>query len=231
MRVSVFFIPACLLFNTICAQSKKTYRINSIKEDSSEFNGAVYRYPQYKKGVVAFKDKPAASADLNYNYLSGQILFVTDNGKTLELAKPETLQYISIGTDTFYYVDKGYVEMITHYPMVNLSKNDIIKFNGREKKGAYGTYSSTAAASSINTYSDENVNQRISVDENTLYATSTKYYLSDRLNHSLPATKKNFYKVFFKDEGKLNEYLKSNTVHYNREEDLKNLLGYLQNNL
>ena len=230
MRIFLFLVPACFLINTIAAQNKKTYRINSIKEDSSELSTSVYRYPQFQKGVVSFNNEPLASADLNYNYLSGQILFVTQKGVALELAKPETLKYIAIGSDTFYYVDRGYVEMITHYPTINLAKKEIIKFNGKEKKGAYGTYSSTAAASSINTFSDENVNQKISVDENTLYATSTQYYLADRLNNFLMASKKNFYKIFSKDEAKLSQYLKINSVHYNKEDDLLKLLKYLQSN-
>ncbi len=228
MKALLFFIPASLLLNSIAAQSKKTYRINSIREDSSDLMSSSYHYPKFMQGVVSFKNQPLASADLNYNYLSGQIIFVTKKGGTLELAKPETLEYIAIGTDTFYYVDKGYVEMVTHYPTINLSKKEIIKFNGKEKKGAYGTYSTTTAASSINTVSDENVNQKISIDENTLYATTILYYLADRLNNFLPATRKNFYKVFSKDENKLSEYLKNNSVHYNKKEDLLKILEYMQ---
>lgn len=228
MKALLFFIPACLLLNSIGAQSKKTYRINSIKEDSSDLMSSSYHYPKFIQGVVSFKNQPLASADLNYNYLSGQIIFVTPKGETLELAKPETLEYIAIGTDTFYYVDKGYVEMVTHYPTINLSQKETIKFNGREKKGAYGTYSTTTAASSINTVSDENVNQKISIDENTLYATTILYYLSDRLNNFLPATRKNFYKIFSKDESKLSGYLKNNSVHYTKKEDLLKLLEHMQ---
>lgn len=228
MRILLFLITANFLSGPASAQSKKTYRINSIKGDSSDLINSLYRYPKFEKGAVSFNNQPLASADLNYNYLSGQILFVTPKGEQLELAKPETLTYIAIGTDTFYYVDKGYVEMITHYPAINLSRKEIIKFNGKEKKGAYGTYSSTTAASSINTFSDENVNQKISVDENTLYATATIYYLSDRLNNFVPATKKNFYKIFSKDEKKLSMYLKDNSVHYTKEEDLLKLLEYLE---
>ncbi len=229
MRILLFFIPVCLLINSGIAQSKKTYRINSIKEDSSELIRSTYRYPQFQKGVVSFKDQPLASADLNYNYLSGQILFVTPKGDQLELAKPETLGYIAIGTDTFYYVDKGYAETITHYPTINLSKKVTIRFNGKEKKGAYGTYSTTTAASSINTFSDENVNQKIPVDENTLYATTTIYYLSDRLNNFLPATKKNFFRLFSRQENDLSDYLKNNNVHFTKGDDLLKLLAYLQN--
>lgn len=230
MRIFLSFIAAFLILNSIAAQSKNAYRINSIKEDSSELIGSLYRYPQFQKGVVSFNNQPLASADLNYNYLSGQIVFVINKKEPLELLRPETLKYIGIGVDTFFYFDKGYVEMITHYPNINLYKKEMIKFNGKEKKGAYGTYSATTAASSINTFSDENVNQKISVDENILYVTSTQYYLSDRLNNFFSANKKNFYKIFSKDEKKLIEYLKNNSVHFAKEEDLLKFLEYLQRN-
>ena len=223
-----FFIFIIIIINAADSQTRKTYRINSIKEDSGALMSSAYRYPQFEKGVVSFKNQPLASAELNYNYLSGQILFATPNGEELELAKPETLDYIAIGKDTFYYTDKGYTEKLTHYAGINLFKKEIIKFNGREKKGAYGTYSTTTAASSINTFSDDKTTQRIPVDENTLYATNTQFYLMQDANNFVPANKKNFYKAFSKDEPKLSDYLKSNPVHYNKEEDVLRLLKYLQ---
>lgn len=188
---------------------------------------SAYRYPQFERGVVAFKNQPLSTADLNYNYLSGQILFATQSGEELELAKPETIDYIAIGKDTFYYTDKGYVEKLTHYPGVNLFKKEVIKFNGREKKGAYGTYSTTTASSSINTFSDDKTTQRIPVDENTLYATNTQFYIAHNSGTFLITNKKNIYKTFSKDENKVSDYLKSNPVHYNKEEDLLQLLKYL----
>lgn len=228
MRSTIILLVLTVITNIAFGQTRKTYRINSIKEDSGALMSSAYRYPQFEKGVVSFKNQPLASADLNYNYLSGQILFATPNGQELELAKPETLDYIAIGKDTFYYIDKEYAEKLTHYPAINLFKKETIKFNGTEKKGAYGTYSATTGASSINTFSDDKTTQRIPVDENTLYATNTQFYLRQSSNNFVPVNKKNFYKIFSKEESKLSDYLKNNSIHYNKEEDVLKLLKYLQ---
>ncbi len=230
MRLLLILIFVQLFLKPAAAQSGKTYRVNSIHQDSTELISSIYRYPQFQKGGVLFTNRPLASAWLNYNYLSGQILFITPKGDTLELANPETLQFVFINIDTFHYVDKGYVEILTHNPTINLSKKQMIEYNGTEKKGAYGTYSSTTAASSINTYSGETLNQKIAIDENTLYATSTQFYLSDKLYKFFPANKKNFYKLFFRQEKMLTAYLKNNTVHFNKENDLRKLIAFLQSN-
>ncbi|MDQ6843944.1 MAG: hypothetical protein M3Z92_06275 [Bacteroidota bacterium] len=228
MRIILLLVFAQLILKNATSQNNKSFRVNSIEKDSSDLALSVYRYPAFQKGIVSFSHQPLASAMLNYNNLSGQVLFLTPEGEMLEIASPETLQYIAIGSDTFHYVEKGYVQMLTHYPEYNLGKKELIKYNGKEMKGAYGTYSSTTAASSINRYSDQNLNQKIPIDENTLYSMSTQYFLSDKSNKFLSVSKKNFYKLFSRQDKQLSDYLNNNTVHFNKEEDLLKLLDYLQ---
>src|ERR1017187_3655320 len=91
-------IIAMVFLNPAAAQTNKTYRVNSIQHDSAEFSHSIYKYSEFQKGEVAFTNQPLASASLNYNYLSGQLLFISPKGDTLELAKPEALQYVAIGT-------------------------------------------------------------------------------------------------------------------------------------
>jgi hypothetical protein len=230
MRILIILIFSHALLKPAAAQGDKAYRENSLDPDSSQLVRSVYQYRQFQRGDVAFKSHATVQASLNYNYLSGQMLFISDNGDTLELARPETLQYVAVGADTFYYVEKGYAEALTHLPAINLYKKQVIKYNGTEKKGAYGTYSGTSSSSSLNTYSNENVTQRIGVDENLLYVTSRRYYLSDRFYNFLPASKKNFYRLFSSREKILTDYLKDHPVHYTNEGELLNLLQYLQAN-
>ena len=230
MRILLIIIFNIIIFQPVAAQSDKSFRENSINPDSNNPVHSIFRYQQFQKGAVSLTNHPLVWATLNYNYLSGQLLFINQKGDTLELAQPESLQYIAIGTDTFHYADNGYVEMLTHYPAINLYKKQLIKFNGKEKKGAYGTYSGTSASSSIDTYSNETINEKIGIDENTLYATLRRYYISDRFNHFLSATKKNFFKLFSSKEKILADYLNTNPVHYGNESELRKLIEYLQSN-
>lgn len=212
------------------AQQDQSFRINSVKGDTGRFYRSVYRYPQFINGYIFFKNQKVASALLNYNRLSGQILFVSTKGDTLEPANPGDIQLVALAQDTFYYYDKTYVELISHYKEgINLFKKETIQYNGTEKKGAYGGYSNTTAANSIDKVSDENDMKKIGVDENVLYVSSSHYYLAGPDHHFLPAGKKNFKKLFPKKEEKLNDYLLKNKLTYNDEKELLALLDYLHN--
>ncbi len=135
-----------------------------------------------------------ASALLNYNRLSGQILFVNTKGDTLEPANPGRY---TIGGHMhrilFIISTKHMSNSVSHYKeAINLFKKETIQYNGTEKKGAYGGYSNTTAANSIDKVSDENDIKKIGVDENVLYVSSTHYYLAGPDHHFLPASKKKF---------------------------------------
>ena len=212
------------------AQQEKSYTINSIRDNKEELVRDVYRYPQFVAGIVLYTDGVATEARLNYHRLFDQVLFISPKGDTLALARPEAYKYVVIGPDTFYVQEKGYLERITHYKGVNLSKKSAIRFVGIEKKGLYGTYSPLISAESRGniTADGSGINQRLQVDENSVYRTQTKFFLSDEYNNFFPATKKSFFNLFFHQEKQLKDYLFRHQVNFAREQDLLQLLAFLQ---
>lgn len=218
-----------LLSAPAAAQQDKTYTVNSIRDNREEVIRDAYRYPQFRPGAVVFNDGSVTPARLNYHRLSDQVLFIAPKGDTLALAEPATFKYVVIGTDTFYMQDKGYLERLTHYVGVNLARKGTIVLAGRERKGAYGTYSSTIATDAKAYYSaDGSRITHLQVDVNDIYRAKTRYFLSDRYNNFFPATKKNFYNLFFRQEARLRDYLEANKVNFYREEDLLQLMTFLQ---
>lgn len=211
------------------AQEIKTYTINSIKDNKEELVRDVFRYPQFLDGVAMYTDGASTPARFNYHRLFDQVLFLSPKGDTLALVRPETYKYVSIGADTFYVHDKGFVERLTHYSGVNLARKGTIKYLATEKKGLYGTYSSNISAESRNEFSPEGsrVMQKLQVDENTVFRTQTRYLLSDEYNNFFPANKKNFYNLFFNKEKQLKDYLGRHEVNFNREKDLLELITFL----
>jgi hypothetical protein len=218
-----------LLAGSASAQESKTYKVNTIEDNKEELIRDTYRYPQFTAGVVHFKDGATTRARLNYHRFYDQVLFISPKGDTLALAEPAPYKFIAIGTDTFYVQDQGYLERITHYAGVNLFRKSVMEIVGREKKGGYGTYSSTTAVESRNQYiSADGRVIPLQVDENTLYSGRSFYFLSDGYNTFFPATKKNFYNLFSKQEKRLKEYLDAHKVNFYHGEDLLQLMAYLQ---
>lgn len=228
MRSSYLFL-LLLLCGSAAAQNGKTYRVNTIEGFNEELIRDAHRYPQFIAGVVHFKDGTATQAYLNYHRLYDQVLFLSPKGDTLALAMPDAYKFIAIGTDTFYVHGTGYLERITHYNGVNLARKGAIVVDGHEKKGGYGTYSSTTAVESRSHIVDRDGRViPLKVDENTLFRAKSLYFLSDAYHNFLPATKKNFYSFFSKQEQKLKTYLDAHKVNFSRQEDLLPLLAHMQ---
>jgi hypothetical protein len=218
-----------LLAGSAAAQDGKTYRVNTIEGNNEELIRDAYRYPQFIAGAVHFKDGTATQARLNYHRLYDQVLFISPKGDTLALAVPDAYKFIAIGKDTFYVHGNGYLERITHYKGVNLARKSAFVVDGREKKGGYGTYSATTAVESRSHIVDRDGRVLpLKVDENTLFRAKNLYFLSDAYHSFSPATKKNFYNLFSKQEQKLKAYLDAHRVNFSRPEDLLPLLAYMQ---
>ena len=134
MRISIIILLSQLFSYPIAAQQNQSFRINSVNGDSAGFHHSIYRYPQFTQGFIILKNQQIASALVNYNRLSGQMLFINKKGDTLEFANPENISYVAILNDTFHYFDKIFIERISHFTAVNLFKKETIQYNGKEKK-------------------------------------------------------------------------------------------------
>ena len=220
-----------LLTSGFC-QEKKTVKINPVHDENPNFlSPAFYQYKNFLEGKILFKDNSISTAMLNYNRVLGEVHFISPRGDTLQLAHPETMDAIIIGADTFYYFEKSYGQLLSHNGNVNLGVRKVLKYIGKEKKGAYGTYSAVASITSYDSYSpDEQITEKMVMDENSIFKYITSYYLVDPFHNFVIANKKNFHKMFSGKQKQLSAYLGKNRVDFQKENDLKRLIEYLHNN-
>ena len=223
----------CLvLFTSGFCQEKKTVKINPAHDEKVNFlSPAFYQYKNFLDGKIMFRDNSVSTAMLNYNRVLGEVHFISPKGDTLQLAHPETMTAIIIGVDTFYYFEKCYGQLLTHNGNVNLGVKNILKYIGKEKKGAYGTYSAVASITSYDGYTpDDQITEKMVMDENSIFQYITSYYLVDPFHNFMIANKKNFHKMFSGKQKQLSAYLDTNRVDFRKENDLKKLIEYLHNN-
>lgn len=217
-----------LFFHNVKAQDNNTVVINAARQNESELVKKMYRYPQFLEGRAYYKNGGITDSRFNYNYLTNLILFISPKGDTLELAQGENFDKITIGTDTFCYANKTFIQQLTHSSTYNLFVKTFLRYNGREKKGAYGGYSSTSASSSI---SEMYVSTgpgvgKLTPDENVIYVFDYSYYLSGKFGKFYPATKKGVYDLFSKNQKQVKEFLDANKIDFNKKEDLEKLVQF-----
>lgn len=226
-------IAATILFFSFTlhaiAQEDKTMTVNILKGNTQELTKNIFQYPGFLPGKVIFKDNIETEATLNYNRLFSQIFFINSKGDTLALGRPETINKVLIATDTFYFFDNGFLQQLTHYPVSNLAIKHTIKYIGKEKKGAYGTYSAVSSATSNSslTTDDDKITTYLMLDENALFKYNSAYFLTDKFNNFFAATKKGFYNLFSKHQKELKQFLEKDTIDFNNRNDLEKLLQYL----
>ena len=198
----------------------------SINESLSIKN--LYEYSQFIYGKVFFKPGDSSSGRLNYNRLLDQMQFIDFKGDTLNIADPGTIKSIRINNDLFYY-DEGYVKLIKDSNTIKLAAKQTLRVVNKEKTGAYNMPSSTSAIDSYGSYMSEGKMYKLVPREDIVLKKQTQYYFGDKFNHFILANKKNLLRLYSKQNGSLNAYLKENNVDFTSQEDLEKLLQYLAN--
>lgn len=194
-------------------------------DDVDKVYNYIYRYPQFQYGKVFLINGDVSAGQVNYNILSHEMQFIDPKGDTLALANETSINFISIGADTFYHNTHGYVEQAAHLPVTILVFKEEIKAT-EEKIGAYGIPTSTL---NIESKKVINAGENYFLSPNAIVTLSKRrqYFFSDERFNILPANSKNVMKVFTRQKEKIQHYLETNPIDFNSEPDLKKLFTYV----
>lgn len=229
MKRLFIFLLISFAFQAAISQDTNVVVINPAKQNEHDLLKKKFQYPQFVPGRAFYKNENITDSKFNYNYLTSSISFLTPKGDTLDLVQGEDFSKITIGTDTFCYYKKQFIQQVSHYATYNLFLKRSIEFNGYEKKGAYDSYSGTSATTSYKNYSTgTGGNVNLTPDENLFYAFKDYYFFSGKFGQFYPATKKGVYELFSKNEKQLKDFLEENKTNFNKKEDLEKLLTFAQ---
>ena len=187
----------------------------------------VFHYPQFTYGKVFFKDRIVAEVKINYNRLLDEMHFIGPTGDTLALANEETVKFIAIGEDSFFY-DQGYVRNILGGRVVKLAVKQVWKVVGNNKRGAYNSASGVSAISSKSSYYNGTGLYKINVSEDVVLSKVERYYFGDQYNHFVLAGKKNLLMLFPKEQRRIGMFLTENKIDFNNRDDLEKTVQFLE---
>ena len=189
----------------------------------------IYRYPAFLPGKIIFKDGSETTARLNYNFLNGELEFISAEGDTLAIAKQQMLNIRQANMDTtVFYYDEGYLEQVASNSAGKLLMKRQYRVKRREKIGGYDQPTSTSSIESYGSFTNEGeFNFNLKVRENITLVREPDYYFADRYNTFVRANRKNLLRLFSKQHRQIEDYLKNHPVDFKKEEDLRKLVSFI----
>ena len=226
MKNYLLILGISLLANTaVSAQTTEIIKVaagNDIATAVSVYG--IYRLPAFANGTVYFKDGKLGKELLNYNILNGQVMYVTKQGDTLAIASPAEIKKVAINNIIFYYAKDSWLEDIGDATAATLVVKR--KVNIRyEKKGAFGLSDNTNDVDSYTSYTSDHASYQLFINDDASVTRITSYFLLTANGQLLPANKGNFYNQFASNKKDIENYLSSNKVNFNKEQDLVHLLA------
>jgi hypothetical protein len=187
----------------------------------------LYEYPQFKMGTVFFYSEPKAEAKINYHRFLGEMQFIALNGDTLTIDNEETIRFITIDKDSFYY-NKGFIKLINNNKAGKFGVKQSLQIEAIRKMGAYNTTSSVSSIKSVNAQQISGGRMvKLLVKEDVVLVKENQYYFGDQFNHFLPANKKTVLEVFSKHDDEIRKYLKEHKVSFTNMDDLEKLFQFI----
>jgi hypothetical protein len=226
MKFVIVFVCSILIFNlSLSAQKYKPIVVLAGTKMEDYFPvDQRFRYPEFIQGHVVFKNGTFSNIRFNYDYLTGEIVFIQAKD-TLIIAKKKEVKYV-VAKDTFFF-DNGYIELISGGEL-KVGLKQYVKVKDILKKGAYGT---TNRNSSIDTYKSlwaNNNSFTLIPNEDIEVQMTLEYCLSDSYGGFIPFTRKSAIQLFPKNEDNIKAFIKSNKTDFESRADLLKLADYLR---
>jgi hypothetical protein len=218
---------ALLLTTSISAQTKKNITVKAGNKIADVLSlGDIFYFPQFTFGQVFFKDGTKAEAKLNYNHLVDEMQFIDSKKDTLSLANENTIRFIAVDKDTFFY-NNGYHRLILQSEGIKLTHRQVWTLGDVKKIGAFNQANSTGAITTFSSLEGKGGSYHLVQNEDIDIRKAEQYFLGDRYNQFSLANKKNVLDLYSKDQQTIKTYFKENKVDFSKLEDLEKLTRFL----
>ncbi len=224
----------CLIFAFLLisefsfSQPRRTLRVKAGEDMAQAYSKqGFYRFPQFIPGTVFFNDgSQNKGTKFNYNILDGTMQFISNTGDTLNMSKNNNTDSVVFSEVVYYCKSDDFLEVVTTgKSSVRLLKKIFIK-KQIENIGAYGQANSTASIDNIkNFYFGTNVFSFI-INQDIVLIENVTWFFAGPGNQIERTGKSSFLKLIpTEKQNEASEFIKKNKINFDREEDLKKLLG------
>jgi hypothetical protein len=226
---TILLLNAAIIYFSTSVYSQKIERI-VIKGGThyrESLEKTIFLYPAFLNGVINFRNGESFAAPMNYHKGLDQI-YLIHGTDTVSISNNYEIKNVIIGKDSFYYFNK-FIQVKHRTKNYQLGKQEKIKIANREPKMAYrripypiSSIESSSASEPRKQYGNMDVKNDLALIK------YTTFYLGDKHNQFIKATRKNILYLSAANEKIVSKYLKEKAINLNKEGDLKKLLVFLE---
>jgi len=207
------------------SQAIERVYVNSGPDQWENFMHIIYLYPDFKEGMVEFKNGQRFTRPMNYNKIGGSVEFITEKNDTATFVDETAVGHVNIGGDVFIY--SPVCMRFISSKKVKLYVYEKMKIGDKQKIGAFGIPNSGSAIETVDRIESNQRSYRLNPNETVILRKSTSYFIQSATSDILPANKKNVLNLFSANEEPVKGYFKSHNVNFNKESDLLALVNFL----
>lgn len=178
--------------------------------------------PEFEAGIITFHDGNFSRGPVNISTIEQRVYFIATNGEKQVLTNEDQVSRVSIKGRSFIKSKYGYIELLATEGDVALGAVRRTSFFETEKKGAYGMVSQTTSVTTIGSFQQNGTMYTLGVDQNTPFSYKVSPYLYKNSKVYL-SNKKNFQKCFPDKKDLIEQYLKDNSVDFEKLDDVEKL--------
>jgi len=197
-------------------------------------------YDEFREGIVFFAEADPVSTNLNYNFVTQEMLFIDHNTNAiLTLTRRQDMTHIEIGNDIFVPIRRGGWALVIQNGSVALLE-DTRFVPMAKRRGAYGTPLTTSGAYTVSSlgagsiigvggYANHagigggaNSSQLLNIEYPIEYRIDRGHWLI-RDRNIYAATRRNFLRVFHEVRPQLETFIRENNIDFRNEQHLRGL--------
>ena len=185
-------------------------------------------FPQFKEGIVIYKNFSRVNALLNYNTLEEEILFVDTENTIMALADPSTVIAVIIDDRRFVFAQQdAFFEEIA----IGNDRYFYIQYKSKlisQGKGVgYGSHSATASVTSISSVQGKGGDYRqLKTDEIFETKVERNFYLKINNKYKNIKNIKMLGKLFKGREAEIEDFAKKENIDFGKAVDIAKILTY-----
>lgn len=222
----LLFVLSYFCVISVNAQDKVRYTINPGEKLVEKIPAEeIYRYPLFELAYISLKDGSTMSSWINYNSLFGEMQFIDPNHDTLSIAEEKNIRFIAVEKDSFYF-NEGWMEQIASTANLKLARKKKIEVSNKEKIGGMDIPTFGAVETNTKYTGSQNMKDLVAKEKLT-YTVYNTYFIGDKFNYFVPATKKSLLKLYGRKQDKLEDFLDENKIDFSKEDDLRKVFGFL----